>query len=80
MNARVMARLDWGVEGAWRARKRSVVKVSRDEGGGARDIDGVDIFGVRVIVAGAMLNLKRGLSELCFGVLVMLLEMRGSDC
>lgn len=75
-----MARLDWGVEGVWRARKRSVVKVSRDEGGGARDVDGVDIFGVRAIIAVAMLNLKRDLSELCFGGLVMKLEICGSEC
>jgi hypothetical protein len=45
VKARVMARLDWGVVGEWRARKRSVVKVSMEEGGGARDDVAVDILG-----------------------------------
>lgn len=45
MKARVMAMLDWGVVGEWRARNRSVVKVSMEEGGGARDVAEVDILG-----------------------------------
>ena len=58
MKARVMVRLDWGFVGVWRARNRSVVKVSRDEGGGARYVDGMGILRVCFV---AMLNLKLSL-------------------
>lgn len=55
MKARVIVRLDWGLGGEWRARRRSFVKLSREEGVGAMCVGRVAIFSTFVVT---MLNSK----------------------